>query len=101
MDLGTRPTADEVKAVLGLDPHPTCGFVAETYRSPLKLRCPKPTRATALTARPTTSSSPPTPRSLCTGYAPTSCTTITWEIRRGIDALPRRHRHRDDPGFRP
>ena len=25
--------ADEVKAVLGLEPHPTCGFVAETYRS--------------------------------------------------------------------
>ena len=28
MDLGTRP-ADEVKAILGLQPHPTCGFVAE------------------------------------------------------------------------
>jgi uncharacterized protein len=26
-------TADEVKALLGLKPHPTCGFVAETYRS--------------------------------------------------------------------
>jgi predicted cupin superfamily sugar epimerase len=26
-------TPDEVKAVLGLEPHPTCGFVAETYRS--------------------------------------------------------------------
>jgi predicted cupin superfamily sugar epimerase len=25
--------ADEVKALLGLEPHPTCGFVAETYRS--------------------------------------------------------------------
>ncbi len=34
MNLGTRPTAEEVKAVLGLEPHPTCGFVAETYRSP-------------------------------------------------------------------
>jgi predicted cupin superfamily sugar epimerase len=37
MDLGTRPTADEVKAMLGLEPHPTCGFVAETYRSPLRI----------------------------------------------------------------
>ncbi len=33
----TRPTAEEVKAMLGLEPHPTCGFVAETYRSPLKI----------------------------------------------------------------
>ena len=24
---------DEIKALLGLEPHPTCGFVAETYRS--------------------------------------------------------------------
>src|ERR687889_55106 len=23
--------------MLGLEPHPTCGFVAETYRSPLKI----------------------------------------------------------------
>ena len=37
MNLGTRPTAEEVKATLGLKPHPTCGFVAETYRSPLKV----------------------------------------------------------------
>jgi predicted cupin superfamily sugar epimerase len=37
MDLGTRPTADEVKAILGLEPHPTCGFVAETYRSSLRI----------------------------------------------------------------
>ena len=37
MDLGTRPTANEVKAMLGLEPHPTCGFVAETYRSPLRI----------------------------------------------------------------
>src|SRR5918999_2449628 len=37
MDLGTRPTANEVKVMLGLEPHPTCGFVAETYRSPLKI----------------------------------------------------------------
>ena len=35
MDLGTRPTANEVKVML--EPHPTCGFVAETYRSPLKI----------------------------------------------------------------
>src|SRR5215210_3998531 len=37
MNLGTRPTAKEVKDMLGLEPHPTCGFVAETYRSPLKI----------------------------------------------------------------
>jgi uncharacterized protein len=28
-----RPTADELKRTLGLEPHPTCGFVRETYRS--------------------------------------------------------------------
>jgi predicted cupin superfamily sugar epimerase len=28
---------DEVKAMLGLEPHPTCGFVAETYRSPARV----------------------------------------------------------------
>jgi hypothetical protein len=37
MNLGTRPTAEEIKGMLGLEPHPTCGFVAETYRSPLKI----------------------------------------------------------------
>ena len=37
MNLGTPPSAEEVKAMLGLEPHPTCGFVAETYRSPLKI----------------------------------------------------------------
>ena len=37
MNLETRPTAEEIKAMLGLEPHPTCGFVAETYRSPLKI----------------------------------------------------------------
>jgi hypothetical protein len=37
MDQATLPTAGEVKATLGLEPHPTCGFVAETYRSPLKV----------------------------------------------------------------
>jgi len=37
MDVGARLTADEVKAALGLEPHPTCGFVVETYRSPLKI----------------------------------------------------------------
>src|SRR5829696_435508 len=30
---GVDLTAEEVKALLGLEPHPTCGFVAETYRS--------------------------------------------------------------------
>jgi hypothetical protein len=28
------PTADEIKRLLGLTRHPTCGFVTETYRSP-------------------------------------------------------------------
>lgn len=37
MAIGTHPTAEEVKSTLGLKPHPTCGFVAETYRSPLKV----------------------------------------------------------------
>jgi predicted cupin superfamily sugar epimerase len=37
MRAGTLPTSQEVKAMLGLEPHPTCGFVAETYRSPLKI----------------------------------------------------------------
>jgi predicted cupin superfamily sugar epimerase len=37
MNLETRPTAEELRAMLGLEPHPTCGFVAETYRSPLKI----------------------------------------------------------------
>ena len=37
MNLETRPTAEEIRAMLGLEPHPTCGFVAETYRSPLKI----------------------------------------------------------------
>jgi uncharacterized protein len=33
VDLGP----EEVKALLGLEPHPTCGFVAETYRSPARV----------------------------------------------------------------
>ena len=37
MNLQTRPTAEEIQAVLGLEPHPTCGFVTETYRSSLKI----------------------------------------------------------------
>ena len=37
IDLETRPTAEEVKAMLNLETHPTCGFVLETYRSPLKI----------------------------------------------------------------
>jgi predicted cupin superfamily sugar epimerase len=38
MNLGTKqPTVEEIKTMLGLEPHPTCGFVAETYRSPLKI----------------------------------------------------------------
>jgi uncharacterized protein len=37
MNLETRPTAEEIKGMLGLQPHPTCGFVAETYRSPLEI----------------------------------------------------------------
>lgn len=37
MNLGTHPSAEEIKSLLGLEPHPTCGFVAETYRSPMKI----------------------------------------------------------------
>jgi hypothetical protein len=37
MSVEMRPTAEEIKALLGLEPHPTCGFVAETYRSLLKI----------------------------------------------------------------
>ena len=37
MNLETRPTAEEIKAMLGLEPHATCGLLAETYRSPLKI----------------------------------------------------------------
>jgi predicted cupin superfamily sugar epimerase len=29
-------TAEEIKALLELRPHPTCGYVAETYRSDLR-----------------------------------------------------------------
>ena len=38
MNLGRKqPTVGEVKTMLRLEPHPTCGFVAETYRSPLEI----------------------------------------------------------------
>jgi uncharacterized protein len=37
MSVQTHPTAEEIRAMLELEPHPTCGFVAETYRSPLKI----------------------------------------------------------------
>lgn len=30
-------TAQEIKRLLQLEPHPTCGFVAETYRSTLRI----------------------------------------------------------------
>ncbi len=30
-------TADELRRLLGLEPHPTCGFVAETYRSETRI----------------------------------------------------------------
>ena len=30
-------SADEIKTLLGLEPHPTCGFVAETYRSTIQV----------------------------------------------------------------
>jgi predicted cupin superfamily sugar epimerase len=36
VDLGP----DEVRAMLGLEPHPTCGFVAETYRSTARVDVP-------------------------------------------------------------
>jgi predicted cupin superfamily sugar epimerase len=37
VNLGTHPSAEESKDLLGLESHPTCGFVAETYRSPSKI----------------------------------------------------------------
>jgi predicted cupin superfamily sugar epimerase len=37
VNIETRLTANEIKAMLGLERHPTCGFVAETYRSSLKI----------------------------------------------------------------
>jgi hypothetical protein len=83
MNLGTPPTAEEVKAMLGLEPHPTCGFVAETYRSPSKIPAtalPEACEGDRPTALPCTSSSPPTPRSSCTGYVRTNSTITTWEI---------------------
>jgi predicted cupin superfamily sugar epimerase len=35
----TAPDCDPetIKRLLGLEPHPTCGFVAETYRSPVRI----------------------------------------------------------------
>jgi predicted cupin superfamily sugar epimerase len=37
VNLETGLTADEIKSIFGLERHPTCGFVAETYRSSLKI----------------------------------------------------------------
>ena len=37
MDLSTRLTPNDIKTMLGLERHPTCGFVAETYRSVLRI----------------------------------------------------------------
>jgi predicted cupin superfamily sugar epimerase len=33
-----RPSADEIKRLLGLEPHPTCGFVRESFRSDSVIR---------------------------------------------------------------
>ena len=77
----TRPTANEIKSMLGLERHPTCGFVAETYRSSLRIpegALPTLTRAPDPMLRRSTSSSPRTPGSSCTVYAPTSSTVTTW-----------------------
>lgn len=32
-----RPTVDEIKSILGLEPHPTCGFTAASYLSPHRI----------------------------------------------------------------
>lgn len=37
MNLETGSGAEEIKGLLGLERHPTCGFVAETYRSDRKI----------------------------------------------------------------
>jgi hypothetical protein len=74
-------TAEEIKTMLGLERHPTCGFVAETYRSQLKIptwALPEPYESNRPTRPHSTFSLRPTPRSSCTGYGPTSSTTITW-----------------------
>jgi uncharacterized protein len=34
VDQRTRPTVDEIKRILGLEPHPTCGFTTLSYLSP-------------------------------------------------------------------
>jgi uncharacterized protein len=34
VDERMRPTADEIKRILGLEPHPTCGFTTLSYLSP-------------------------------------------------------------------
>lgn len=34
-------TADEIKALLGLEPNPSCGFTTPTYISPLQVETPR------------------------------------------------------------
>lgn len=36
------PDPERIKVMLGLEPHPTCGFVAETYRSATRVPLPAP-----------------------------------------------------------
>src|SRR5713101_4721846 len=54
-------TADEIRALLGLEPHPTCGFVTETYWSEQRIApggLPSPSRTDVPWGRRCSSSSP-------------------------------------------
>jgi uncharacterized protein len=37
VDQRMRPTVDQIKSVLGLEPHPTCGFTTVSYLSPHRI----------------------------------------------------------------
>jgi hypothetical protein len=77
-------TAKQIIEMLGLKPHPTCGFVAETYRS--KQQIPQQVlQGTYEGSRPFGSVlyfmvTPEVCRSACIASAPTRCTTTTLAI---------------------
>jgi predicted cupin superfamily sugar epimerase len=37
VDERMRPSVDEIKSILGLEPHPTCGFTTLSYLSPHRI----------------------------------------------------------------
>ena len=76
--------AKQIIEMLGLKPHPTCGFVAETYRSRQHI----PQQALPATyegSRPFGSvlyfMVTPEAQIRCTVFVPTRCITITWVSR--------------------